>query len=186
MNYWIVIDRQKFGPLTLEETRRMPLRRDSYVWHRGLPDWLHAEEIPELADLFAATTETVSDQAEPETEITETLVNEPSPLTLEQPTAPPPPFPAPPTPPSPPSQEQQSARPPKPPTYLGWSIAAIICCCLITGIVAVIYASKVTPLYEQGRFDDAAKASERAELWLIISITVGLVAFPFQVLMSMA
>ncbi|MCM1292491.1 MAG: CD225/dispanin family protein [Bacteroides sp.] len=75
--------------------------------------------------------------------------------------------------------------PPKPPTYLGWSIASIILCCLIPGIVAVVYGSKVSSRYNEGDYEGAQKASERAELWLIISIVVGLVWLPFSMVLQM-
>ncbi len=156
MNYWVVIDRQKFGPLTLEEVRSMPVREESYVWHSGLPSWVRAKDVPELADLFV----------------------QPQPQLQPQPQVVPPP-------PPPPQRPQAPLLPPKPPTYLGWSIASIICCCLVFGIVAVIYSSKVTPLYDQGDFEGAKKASEKAELWLIIAITAGIVLFPFQMIISM-
>lgn len=174
MNYWIVIDRQKFGPLTLEEARRMPLRRDSYVWHTGLPTWVRADKVAALADLFdepVADSQSVSPDETP-------TVTEPVP-------APPAPAPAPPPPAPPYPAPPRSSRPPKPMTYLGWSIAAVICCCFIPAIVAVIYSTKVTPLYEQGRFTEAVKASERAELWLIIAITAGIVALPFQMVFAL-
>ena len=193
MNYWVVIDRRKMGPLSLEDLRRLPLDKNSYVWHRGLPAWVKAGELEELADLFVPSA----------TDDVEALVASDAPLAEEvaedndeavangdsqeesRPAAFPPPPPLRPN-------EFRSVRyggrpapPAKPPTYLGWSIASIICCCLLTGIVAVIYAAKVTPLYYMGRYEEARRASEKAEIWLIVSITVGIVALPFQFLMAM-
>lgn len=166
MNYWVVIDRQKFGPLTLDEVRRLPLREDSYVWHSGLPSWVRASEVPEFSDMFQ----------KPQPEQPEEPVAFPEPEVSTRPLPPPPP---------PAYRPQTPLLPPKPPTYLGWSIASIICCCLIFGVIAVVYSSKVTPLYERGDYEGARKASERAELWLIIAITAGIVIFPFQVILSM-
>lgn len=166
MNYWAVIDRQKFGPLTLEEIRKMPLREDSYVWHNGLTSWVKASDVPELADLFAASADEV-------------------PAVPEESAAPSRPLPPPPPPPAPPVWNNSTVRPPKPPTYLAWSIVSIICCCLLFGIIAVVYAVKVTPLYDQGNYEGARQASEKAEMWLIIAITAGIVAFPFQVILSL-
>ncbi|MCM1347868.1 MAG: CD225/dispanin family protein [Firmicutes bacterium] len=170
MNYWIVIDRQKFGPLTLEEVRRMPLKRDSLVWHTGLPTWVHAEAVPELAGLFRAEEpEAVCpEHEEVQTQAAPTYVAPPPPAPLRRPAPPAPPV-----------------RPPKPPTYFGWCVASIILCCLIPGIVAVIYSSKVTTYYERGQYAEAQKASESAELWLILAFTLGLVAAPFQFLFSL-
>ncbi len=162
MNYWIVIDRRKFGPLTLEEVKKLPVKKDSYVWHSGLHSWVMAADVPEIAVMF-----TQPDEAEAP-ELPQASAN----------------FPLPPAPP-PPYRPQAPVLPPKPPSYLGWSIASIVCCCLIFGVIAVIYSAKVTPLYERGDYEGAQKASERAELWLIIAFTAGLVAFPFQMVLSM-
>lgn len=190
MNYWVVIDRQKIGPLTLEETRRLPLKKDSYVWHSGLPGWVRAIELEELADLFAVsepcTVQTPDEVQSPEAGSGQEVVTDDDDEGFAQEIQTKP-SPVPPPPPAPYhyGRNEQSLRPAKPPTYLGWSIASIICCCLITGIVAVIYSSKVTPLYDRGDYEGATKASERAELWLILSITLGLVALPFQIVFSM-
>ena len=72
-----------------------------------------------------------------------------------------------------------------PPTYLGWSIAALILCCMIPAIVAIIYASKVSSRYSEGDYEGSRKASDIAEIWLIISVTLGLVSIPFWVILSM-
>lgn len=220
MNYWVIIDRNKLGPLSLEETRRLPLHADTFVWHRGLSVWTPAAEVAELADLFTApkpsapVSDTMSDaEAEEELLVSEAEEVEQSessaPLRAEEqaeagseamfeveqdesaaelqeePQPAPRPLPPPPPPPSVPYVQPPARREPKPPTYLGWSIAAIICCCLITGVIAVIYAARVTPCYDRGDYEGARKASERAELWLIISITAGIVALPFQMVLAM-
>lgn len=219
MNYWVIIDRSKLGPLTLEETRRLPLHPDTFVWHRGLSVWTPAAEIAELADLFPAPKppapvsangadaeaeeeQLVSeaeeersepsaplraeDEAEEGSEAMFEVEQEESGAELqEQPRPAQRPLPPPPPPPSAPYVQPPARRESKPPTYLGWSIAAIICCCLITGVIAVIYAARVTPCYDRGDYEGARKASERAELWLIISITAGIVALPFQMVLAM-
>lgn len=73
---------------------------------------------------------------------------------------------------------------PMPPTYLGWSIAAMLLCCLIPGIIAVIYAAKIPTLYNTGEIDKAYRYSERVEWWLQISIVLGLIGIPMSVVMS--
>jgi len=208
MNYWVVIDRKKIGPLTLEETLRMPLTADSYVWHRGLPTWVHASEVPELAKKFGPPVEakTVTEATEsaetemdtkPETaseaEATVASVEEHEESAAmpkseaERPLPPTAPVMPPPPPPYRPAQQNQwppaNVRPERPDSYLGWCVASIILCCMITGIVAVVYATKVNPLYDRGEYEAARKASEKTELWLIISIVLGLVSLPFQIVM---
>lgn len=74
---------------------------------------------------------------------------------------------------------------PMPSTYLVWAILSTICCCIPTGIVALIYASKVSPLYSRGDYAGAKAASEKACWWVIISFVAGLIWAPFSVLWSL-
>ena len=51
-------------------------------------------------------------------------------------------------------------------------ILNIYCSC----IVAVVYASKVNGLYDQGMYEEAKKASDNAKTWTIVSAVLGFVA----------
>lgn len=245
--YWIIVDGQRVGPLTLEQIRRYPMDRETMVWHTGLPAWRQAGFMPELADIVDATlpgridpyaesadsgkeaaavttqsewqaqaeiaasaqAEEAADAGEPEAVAEdafaeEALAEEPvaeepaavtpvaeepvavetatEPVAMEQPLEQ---WPNPTPQPTPWSQpEAQRTVPPKPPTYLAWSIVSLICCCCIPAIVAIIYASKVTPCYDRGDYEAAKKASETAELWVILAITLGIVLAPFQYLLQ--
>ncbi len=66
--------------------------------------------------------------------------------------------------------------PPRPDNYLVWAILTIVCCCWPLGIVAVVYASKVNGLYDQGNYEEAKKASDNAKTWTIVSAVLGVVA----------
>lgn len=74
------------------------------------------------------------------------------------------------------SRKSNKEERPAPSSYLGWSIAMTLICCLPAGIVAIIYASQVNDKYHYGDYDGAVKASERAQLWIIISFILGLLA----------
>lgn len=209
MTYWIVMDHRKMGPFTLDETRRLPIGADTFVWHKGLSTWVRASEVSELADLFAspapivppppappvvpapAVKHEVADQAEAAVEDAEAEAEaaEAEEVAEADVAATDGGYVAPPPPPAPPRiyepERSGAVRPPKPPTYLAWSIASIVLCCLIPGVIAVIYAAKVTPCYDRGDYEAARKASERAELWLIIAITLGIVAAPFQFVLTL-
>lgn len=74
----------------------------------------------------------------------------------------------------------------KPPrNYLVWAIIATICCCVLTGIVAIVYASKVNPAVQTGDMAAAREASDKAALWCVISFVAGLVWTPFYMLYSL-
>lgn len=177
---------------------------DSFVWRTGLPTWVKAAELPELADLFAPSPAEEPISINDETDIT-AMPDEPdsdesnSTMAGPEPSEPEPRRPEPYRPepyrpearrpepymgaplPPPPAAPADSI-PPKPPTYLVWSILSVILCCMIPGIVAIIYSAKVTSRYEEGDYEGSQKASETAELWLIIAVVCGLVAVPFQFL----
>lgn len=76
---------------------------------------------------------------------------------------------------------------PMPPTYMVWAVLATICCCLPAGIVAIIFAANVSSKYYACDYEGARKASERAQIWIIVSIVLGLIAtsvwLPFSMLL---
>lgn len=51
-SYFIHIDNQQLGPLTLAQVREKPITRATLVWYEGLTAWVGAENIDELKDLF--------------------------------------------------------------------------------------------------------------------------------------
>lgn len=79
-----------------------------------------------------------------------------------------------------PAEEQQM-----PSTYLVWAVLSTLCCCLPTGIVALVYASKVSPLYLRGDYRGSREASEKACWWVIISFVAGLIWAPFSAIWSL-
>ncbi|KAB7771033.1 CD225/dispanin family protein [Xanthomonas maliensis] len=77
------------------------------------------------------------------------------------------------------------------PNHLVWAIVSTVlgfclCCpALITGIVAIVFSSKVNGLLNQGDFDGARRASQTAKTWCIVTtvlaaigllINIGMVA----------
>ncbi len=74
---------------------------------------------------------------------------------------------------------------PMPPSHMVWAIISILCCCLPLGVVAIIYASKVSPLYHQGDIEGARKASETTEKWIIAAIVAGVVSAILYIPISM-
>lgn len=52
MNYYYSKNEEKIGPLSLGELKKIELKKDTLVWYEGLDDWVKAEEVKELRDLF--------------------------------------------------------------------------------------------------------------------------------------
>lgn len=158
MKYWVIINNEKLGPLTAEELAQIHICADTPVWRAGLADWKRAGELPEL----------------------EAMVN-------LRPT-PPPPVPrprilyGPSVPGAPAAPDDSRNKTPMPDTYLAWSIIVTLLCCIPCGIAAIYFSAQVSSRYEGGDLKGAEKCSERAQLWIILSIVLGLITTPFLML----
>ena len=73
-------------------------------------------------------------------------------------------------------------KPPRPNSYLALAIISTILCCLPSGIVSIIYATKVNSLYEDGKYDEAVRASKNAKTWGIVSVVIALVGWLLYIL----
>ena len=73
-------------------------------------------------------------------------------------------------------------KPPRPSSYLALAIISTILCCLPTGIVSIIYATKVNSAYEDGKYDEANKASKNAKTWGFISVGIALFGWLIYIL----
>ena len=69
---------------------------------------------------------------------------------------------------------------PCPPTYVAWSIIATVLCCIPLGIPAIIFSSMVKSAYYRGDLEKARRYSNRAQWFIILAITLGVVCMPFQ------
>ncbi|MEJ5964227.1 DUF805 domain-containing protein [Pedobacter immunditicola] len=50
--YFYVKDSQRFGPITIEDLKKVNITKETLVWFDGLTEWKAAIEIPDLEDLF--------------------------------------------------------------------------------------------------------------------------------------
>ncbi len=65
--------------------------------------------------------------------------------------------------------------PMKPNNWLWQSILATILCCIVFGIVGIIYATKVDSLYYKGQYEEAERAAKKAKTWTLIAVAFALV-----------
>lgn len=56
--------------------------------------------------------------------------------------------------------------------YMVWSVLTTIFCCLITGIVALVYSSQVNKYLSQGNIIAAEDASQKAKIWNIVGASI--------------
>lgn len=76
------------------------------------------------------------------------------------------------------------------PTHLLRSILVTLFCCLPLGIVAIVYAAKVSGLVAAGQIAEAKTASEAAGKWslwgLIAGLVVGVISVFLQIVGALA
>ncbi|MDE6377525.1 MAG: CD225/dispanin family protein [Duncaniella sp.] len=173
MAYWTIINGVQAGPMSFEELTRVPgFGPDTPVWREGLPDWTTAGELADTAHLFSIHGRQSYVQGN-----SPSSPGAPAPYQAgydRQPSyAPGSPLP------------DMGAPGMMPPTYLVWAVISTLCCCLPTGIVAIIYASKVSPLWQRGDYAGSKNASEKAGWWVIISFVLGFIWAPFSMLWSL-
>lgn len=53
MNYYYAKNEEKTGPLSLDELKKVDLKKDTLIWYDGIDDWIKAEDVNELKDIFA-------------------------------------------------------------------------------------------------------------------------------------
>lgn len=159
-NYYIIdLDGNQVGPIELSNLSKYGITHETLVWCQGMPDWVEASKLPELAPILFNTTPPPRPRKSGNRDM-------------------------PPTPGSRSSQSYQTMpvnnmyNTPsiKPESYFVWSILATVLCCVPFGIVSIVYASKVDKLWDDGRYAEAKAASDNARLWLIISAAGGLIA----------
>lgn len=65
---------------------------------------------------------------------------------------------------------------PMPSTWLIWSILVTVFCCFIPGIIAIIFSTQVSARYYAGDIEGARRSSRQAEIWIIVSVVLGVLA----------
>lgn len=173
MQYWINHNGVQSGPVDLEGLKEMGLTSAAYVWHEGLTDWVKITQLPELQGLYEMTA-TQPEQSQPED-------GSAIPPLPEQPAG----QPYQPAPGQYDVQQPANAEP-CPPTNLVWAIISTVLCCLPTGIVAIMYALKVSNKYREGDIEGAKRASETGAWWCIATIILGIICQPFLSMLTMS
>lgn len=67
-------------------------------------------------------------------------------------------------------------REPMPPTYMLWAILSTLCCCIVPGVVAIYFSAMVSSRYYEQNYEGARRASRNAEIWIIVSVVLGVIS----------
>jgi hypothetical protein len=71
----------------------------------------------------------------------------------------------------------------EPDNYLVWAILCTVLCCLPFGIVSIVYSTRVSGLWSQGRYAEAQAAADSAKKWAIIGAIVGAVLYVIAIIL---
>lgn len=71
-----------------------------------------------------------------------------------------------------------------PPTYLAWSLLVTLACCLVPGVVSVVYSVMVESRYARGDFEGAKSASRAALIWIWVTVGLAVLFIPVMFMLN--
>lgn len=175
MNYWIIVNNAELGPYTVEQLVEMDIDPLTPVWHEGLSDWLPAREVAAI-EMARQAAHSVNVVVEPEAvkACDVTACGEASTAVI-----------------APACDIPQGyvvvARDTTkcPPDYMVAAVITALVCFLPTGILSVIFANKVKKAFKTGDVEKAHRLSERTALFVCLTVTLGLIWWPFSMVLAM-
>ena len=179
--YWVNIDGIQSGPISRDELANIDFNPEvTYVWHEELDDWQRIDRLSEFADIVAAKQKAAAEhsgQSENSESAESSEHSEQSEHSESSVT--PPPVPQPPMPQPPVAPEAEA------PTNLVWAVIATVMCCQITGVIAIVYGAMTSSANSAGNYEKARRYSDIAQIWVMVSIVLGLIYMPIALLMMM-
>lgn len=179
--YWVNIDGIQSGPISRDELANIDFNPEvTYVWHEELDDWQRIDRLSEFADIVAAKQKAAAEhsgQSENSESAESSEHSEESEHSESSVT--PPPVPQPPMPQPPVAPEAEA------PTNLVWAVIATVMCCQITGVIAIVYGAMTSSANSAGNYEKARRYSDIAQIWVMVSIVLGLIYMPIALLMMM-
>lgn len=148
--YYLFIDGKTIGPMFLSDITEHGATLQTYIWYEGLDNWMKICDIPAISDVLTRQSEEkppVFDPATFPSPTHETCCDQPG-------------------------TSSDSNLFPRPNNYLAESIMALLFCFPLA-IVAIIKASKVNRLFDEGEVNKAYIASTEARNWFIASVALG-------------
>lgn len=182
LRYFAMINGERRGPFTLDQLVEAGVTPETYVWCKGMPDWVQAREDGEICRYFRRR---IFDRMHPQAPTADTPpVNAPQtdllaniPLSFrgivrrsgELPQTPDEP------------QEQEHVVPPR--SRLIDAIMVTLLCCPLTGIVAIYFAYKTNELWLKNQRNESYDMARKAKMWIGITIFLGVMLNAFAYLM---
>lgn len=160
MKYYLATENNPLGPFSLEQLKLRGVAPDVMVWCDGMADWQRADSLPELAEAIITDAGAMTDVAE---------------IPLQQGVTPPSfdrarynnvrlgirPMPA---------HVDMTGCPSTHRLLAILAFAGIIPC----AIVAIIFSSMATRLWEEGKQEEARRKSRQTLVWSLLGLVIGL------------
>lgn len=182
MDYFVIINGVQAGPFPKNQLMTVGLQPDSFVWRQGLPDWVRAESLPELADIFMNDS-AFGGYARPE----ETV----NPYAGQYPYGQRPSYGGQQPPysqhPDPYSIYGRDPRPIQHTNWLPWAIVGTIfgalfsCIGMIFGIIGITKANAANRFYNEGFEENGNMSNSSARTMTIIALVLGGIGFMLTV-----
>ena len=133
---------QQLGPVSPEMFASLGINANTMVWKKGMPKWIKASQIPELAMFIGNQADSyIPPQLQPPSQPRKPFENTGGVSTHQ--------------------------KPPVPDNNIVWGVLVTVFCCLPLGIYSIIQGSKVSGLYASGKYAEAKAMSEEAKIWAI-------------------
>ena len=182
MDYFVIINGVQAGPFPKNQLMTVGLQPDSFVWRQGLPDWVRAESLPELADIFINDS-AFGGYARPEEPV--------NPYAGQYPYSQRPPYGGQQPPysqhPDPYSVYGRNPQPIQHTNWLPWAIVGTIfgalfsCIGMIFGIIGITKANAANRFYNEGFEENGNMSNSSARTMTIIALVLGGIGFMLTV-----
>lgn len=165
--------KQQCGPFALTDLQSKGIKTSTLVWRSGMPNWVEAQTVSELAFLFGGQLENAEAQSQQPQYTQSTSSQQYAQPQYKQ---------------SQYGQNQYNGNGynsnsswnnqsgvndvrPMPKNWLVESILVTVLCCLPFGIAGIVSATKVESLYYAGDYEAAEQASKDAKKWTIVGFS---------------
>lgn len=181
MKFYAMIDGDRKGPYELEELPGAGVRPSTYIWHKGLDNWVKAEDDPEVCRLFRNHLYDIMHPVQP-TVLDQSGTDNPYKVQPDEPSKPRTRFDRylEETGETLPTLEEIDAKEDKsqpPVSMVGFAWLVTILCFFPTGIVALVFAYRTGKEWNQGNREAAYDASRKAKMWTGITFFIGLIVY---------
>lgn len=156
--FYLNSNNEQAGPVAPEDFGRYGINERTMIWKQGMPNWMRAGQLPELAPYLSSSTPPPPVGMNRYENNSYHGGNAPSCNYGRND-----------------FNGGSQYKPMKPDNNMVWAILSTVLCCLPFGIYAIIQASKVNGLYNSGNYAEAQAMADSAKKWAGVGAIIGLV-----------